>query len=708
MTDVALTRTGTTLGTVAYMSPEQARGIDVDHRTDLWSLGVVLYEMLTGERPFPGDYPHAVLYNVQHRDPPPLREVTPDAPEALEHVVAMCLEKDRDLRYPAATDLLADLEMLSEDPTLAGNTLAGSTARYTRGQRTQVVWRGLAGGMLFTALMLLLLIPAVRRAVLPSGSLPAMRHLAVLPLVDAHGTDQVLADGLADKLRLHLSRLESMQEGLWVIPTQDMQRYRVVEADQARQRFAANLAVSGQFERREDHVRLTLTLMSTGTGRALRSTVVEGQPTDLPAFQESLLQQVAKMLDLEELQPQIARVLEDSRPTAPGAYDFYLRGRGELQRYQRIESIDAAIMLFGRALQEDSAFAPAYAGLGEAYRRKFWATNERHWLDEARVNADLAAHYNDNLAEVYVSLGMIHQAMGGYSTAKMMFTEALKREPTSADAHRELAKTYEALGEFAVAEATYQRAISLKPNYWVGYNYLGIFYHKRARHGEAIEQFMRVVDLAPDNQLGYNNVGTQYSTLGDPVEAAKWFHKSIAVRPDYSAYRHLGNLYYRDHRYAEAASMYERALAFRDVYNAWGPLANAYHRAGEEGKARAAWRRTVELAQAQLAINPRYTEATRYLVEAYAKLGQESEARAALETLVALTQKDAITLETIAWTYEILGERELALRYVQEALENGFIPVYVERDWWLRDLVSDPRYEVLVQPYMAKLKEPTR
>ncbi len=712
MADVQLTRTGTTLGTVAYMSPEQTRGERVDHRSDVWSLGVVLYEMLTGERPFKGDHEQAIIYSILYEEPVPVTALRPEVQSGLWHVVSMSLAKDVEQRYQKAADLLADLEALAQRTAPAG----GAALHATTQRRRQTVQRGLrrgllAGAGLLAALALLLAIPSVRQAVLPGSALPAQRHLAVLPFTGAaaNADDQAFADGLAETLRSQLARLEPSQASLWVVPTQDMYKKDSVVATAAGawQFFAANLAVAGRLERQEGRIRLELTLLDTQTLRTLRAAAVEGREADLPAFQRDVLDRAVALLDLD-LPLETRRLLTQAGATAPGAYDFYLRGRGYLQRYQQAGQIEAAITVFQRALQEDPTYAPAFAGLAQAYQRKYWDTNDRQWVDKAGQYAEQALQYDDDLAEAYVTLGSVHRVRGGYGSAKVMLDEALARDPANSDAYLELAKTAEDQGDFDTAEATYQRAIALKPDYWVGYNDLGIFYHNRARHQEAIEQFQRVVELAPDNHLGYNNVGTQYSIMNRPAQAAEWYERSLTVQPNYSAYRHLGILYYREHRFAEAAAMYEKALTFRDIYYVWEPLARAYYWAGARQKAQQAWRRAVEDAEAQLAVNPRKIEAMQYLIDAYPHLGQPAKALDLVETVLALDRKDPQVLDSIARLYELLGQRDLALRYLQEALENGLTTVSIERSPWLEALRADPRYQDLVRPYLEAPVEDAR
>ncbi len=702
MDDVALTRTGATLGTVAYMSPEQAHGGQVDAQTDVWSLGMVLYEMLTGERPFDGEHEQTIIYKLLNEEPASITEIDPALPEELDHVVTMCLEKEKDLRYSSMVDLLADLEVLTQSTGTSTHsftvTRTSATERFRRRKRAKR-WRkaAVAGGAALAVLVAMLAVASFRQP-----ALPAERHLAVLPFFITEAVvDQAFADGLVATFRSMFSRLERTQDSLWVVPAREMREYSVESPEQARQFYGVTLAVLGRIEPAGERIRLALSLVDTKSGQTLRSSHLDGQDSRDAVFQVGLLTAVTDLLDLD-LAPADRRSFNAGGTTQSEAFVFYQRGLGYLERYDQLDQIDLAIQLFEQALQEDSIYALAHAGLGEAYWRKFDITMETEWMVKAQTACERAAQLDTDLAPVYVTLGLIHTESGRYGSAKMAFNDALDREPGHAGAHRGLAKLYEEQGNQDEAEKTYQRAIALKTDFWGGYYDLGEFYRRTGRYTKAIEQFQHVVALTPDNFLGYSKVGTQYWYLKEPEKAKEWYEKSIAIKPNYAATKNLATLHYLDEEYEDAITLFNEALVMQDTdYRTWGYLANSYYWIDERNEARKAWQTMIEMAEPYLQFNPRNADVLSDLAGATSKIGDRDKALSYIERLLAVDRKDMSIYFDAAKYYEVLGERDQALQYLDEALKNGQSLLLVEETPWLEDLLTDPRYKKMKESYEA-------
>jgi len=337
--------------------------------------------------------------------------------------------------------------------------------------------------------------------------------------------------------------------------------------------------------------------------------------------------------------------------------------------------------------------------LGEAYWRSYELTKDTQWAAEARKSSAAAIALNDKLAQVYVTLGMIHTGTGRYEEAIQNLQKALALDPINADAYRELAKTYQQMGRLKDAESTYLNAIAVRPSYWAAYNELGGFYYRLGRYGEAENEFRHVVELTPDNARGYSNLGVIAYSQKRYEEAAKMFEKSVAIKSTDFAYSNLGTIYYTLAEYDEAARYYEKAIQMngRDI-RSWHNLAAAYQWSSDPEKARAAFQRTAELAEEQRHINPRDPTLLIFLADSYSYLNQSLRARELLRQGLALAPDDIPNMFQASAIYERLGDRKLALQWIGMAIKGGFSLDLIEKEPTLAQLRLDPRFQDLLRP----------
>jgi serine/threonine-protein kinase len=696
-----VTRNGTTLGTAAYMSPEQAQGKPVDPRTDIWSLGVVLYEMITGRLPFRRDNEQAVLYAICHEMPTPIADARSDVPQPLAAIVKRCLERDPSKRYGSCTDLLADLRRLQRAMDSATIPLAVVRRSRLRALARPVRWLILPAALLAAVVIVAVVYPPIRWPVIRRSSgeaIPEQRHLAVLPFlnVGADARNQPFCDGLVEILTSKLTQLEELQGSLWVVPASEVRGRGITTSREARREFGVTLAITGSIQRDLDQVLLTLNLVNAKTLRQLRSSVIEEELANVSALQDGIVAAVSEMLEIE-LKPEKARLLAAGRTDVARAYDLYLQGRGHLQRYEDMENIDRAIALFAGAVAEDAGHALAFAGLGEAYWRKYDLSKDVRWVAEATRYCGHALELTDELAAVFVTLGLIHAGTGHADDAVTDFERALALEPLNPDAHLGLAGAYESQGKLAEAEVTYERALELRPGCWAGHNNLGRFYFKHGRYEEAETQFLQVIALTPDNTRGYSSLGGIYVYLNRREEARQMFARSLEIKPNYFAYANLGTLYFQEERYDEAARMYEQALELEDHrdHRIWGNLAASYDCLGEHEKAQENCRRAAEIAEEQRQVNPLAPGLLCILAGYYQMLGEGPRAETLVEQALNLAPDDVEVLFLAARTYETLGRREKALQWIGKALDQGYPLDKIERARALEELRADPRFQRL-------------
>ena len=691
-----LTKDGTRMGTAYYMSPEQAEGRRVDQRSDIFSLGVILYELVCHQRPFEGENESAILYEVLNTQPQPLARYCREVPDDLQRIVAKCLAKAPEERYQSAADLTTDLRSVKR------GSAAGATApmRRPRPFTTRTVTAAIAG---LTAIVLVLLaFPTVRENVsrwYGAGRMPALKHLAVVPfaIVGDAAARQSFSDGLLETLTSRLTQLEQFQDALWVIPASEVREQKISSARQARKAFGVTLAVTGSMQRTEDKVRVTLNLVDAESERQLRSFVIDDYAANVSALQDSVVFELATMLQIT-LGADERRLLTAGGTTDSEAYDLYLQGYTCIQRYEKLEEIDTALALFQRAVAKDPGYALAVAGLGDAYWQRYTMSNVPQCIEQATQYCQRAIRLDSRLASPHVTLGLIHKGSGRYEEAIREFQAALQLDPLSHRAYRGLASVYEAQNDLVRAEGTYKKAIELKPDYWLGYRELEFFYLSHGRREDALQYLDEVIALNPEGFSYWNDLGAVYHGLGDRDKARRAWERSIEIEPNYAAYSNLGSLYYLTNRYYLATQMYERALALDDHdYQVWMNLAATYRLPGQHTKAQLTFRRAIQMAERQRKINPHDPQLLSHLAECHTALGEHTDALPLIEEALSLAPENVDILIRAGVVYEQLGRRELALAWIGSALMLGLPVAFVESLPELSDLRSDPRCQQLLK-----------
>ncbi len=690
-------------GTVAYMSPEQAMGNLLDQRSDIWSAGVVLAEMLTGRHPFQRDNLSSVVLAIMHE--PPLQ---PDGvPVELQKIVYRALAKDPANRYQNAQEMLADLQRLKVDDTALTLTArpeemgayvkhasspSGAAAPARRlGPRRIIA----AASVVALLLMASLLIPAIRQRIADALSAGNEKHIAVLPFdnIGNNPANEPLAQGLMDSLTSRLSNLEVGQQSLWVVPASVVRRRKVDDPTVALRELGATLVVKGSIERDTRGVRLTLNLINAKTLRQEGSVQLEERAGDLATLQDEAVSRLARMMHIL-ITPEMLRSTGGS--VVPAAYESYLTALGYIQRYDKPGNLDLAISTLEGAVKTDPRFALGFAELGEAYRLKYRLDKNPRWIDQASANCQRAVELNDRLPAAYVTLGRIHDDQGKHDLALQEYQQALQLNPRDADAQLGVAHAYESAGRIADAETAYKKAAGLRPDYWDGYNTLGAFYDRVGRYEDALVQYRRAAELTPDNAQVYLNIGAAYLDMGNPKvfpEAEKALRKSIELSPSYPAYANLGFLYLTTQRYAESAAATERALQLNDKnIQVWANLALAYGWLKQNDKAAAARERELALAEEAVKVQSQDAGIQSNLGILYAQKKLRDRAIPRIEAALALAPNNPRTLANVGQAYEALGDRHQALRYLTAALQKGYSLDRLKLVPDLQALLADPNF----------------
>jgi len=709
------TQSMSTAGTIGYMSPEQTTGQHLDQRTDIWAVGVVLAEMLTGKNPFQRESAAATVFAILN-EPPRLSE---DVPLDLLRIIYRALSKDPETRYPHCREMLVDLHEArtyldpaapksGTHPAAASrpSTITAKELRRQIEQASRPMWgpasapagqRWLLGaGIAAIVLALLSFLPPIRDRVFSWFSHPE-DHIAVLPFenVGNDPSNEAVSAGLMDSLASRLTNLEVGKQSLWVVPTSEVRRLKVADPPSALRELGATVAIEGSLQRDGQTIHMTVNLINTKSLRQVGSFMLEDRAGDFSSLEDEAVARVAKLMHVE-VTPEMLHAMGGA--VNAGAYESYLKALGYTQRFDKPGNLDLAITALESAVKVDPRFALGYAQLGEAYRLKYQLDKNSKWIDEALANCNQAIALDDRLPAVYATLGNIHRSTGKYDLALGEYQRALHLDPHSADAQIGLARSFESAGRLADAEAAFRKAIALQPDSWAGYNSLAAFLYNHQRYDEAVAQYKHAIQLTPDNAALYLNLGAVYSSMGVQhyADAEEVYRKSISLAPMYAGYSNLGYLYLQEQKYTEAADAEEKALQMSDSdYLVWGNLAAAYEGLKDKDKANRARDRELGLLEQAAQATPRDAMVQASLGLVYAKKKVRDKALAHIESALALAPDDAEVLEDVGEAYEDLGDRDQALKYIEKSLQKGYSFADLKATPDLQGLLSDPRFHAV-------------
>ena len=696
-----LTAEGSVAGTVPYMSPEQLEARELDHRTDIFSLGVILYKMATGERPFQGHSSPSVMSAILRDTPKSVSDVRSELPTRLARIIERCLEKEPDQRYQSAADVRLDLEALRrelESGLIVPPRPRTAVPRWLWWAVAAVALGSVAAGVgLFT-----------RRE--PTGAPPplvagsgagafdaAQWIIAVMPSPVLSGDQDLaaLTEGLGLTLTTRLTQL-SRSHGLQVIPASTLREEGIDRLEEARSELGVTLVLSFDTRRSGDRVRVNAQLVDVKQQRQVVAESIDGTIDDLLDLEEKVTTRVLRMLQVE-LQP-TERALVAAGTKNPEAHSFHLRARGLLRDYDEPAKVEAAVTLFREAVRVDPSYARAHAGLGEALWRRYKLDGDASGVQAALEECRLAVALDEDDAEGYVCLGTLHNGMGQHEQAAGKLELAKALDPTRDETFRGLAEAFGATGHTRLAEEAYKEAIALRPHYWAGYNWLGIFYFGQGQWAEAAAQFERVVELAPDSYRGHSNLGAAHYYAGRWAGARTALERALSIKPDDDlASSNLATLDFFEGRFRSAARRFEAAVQRKPSSSLlWGNLGDAYYWGPGLGeKAPEAFRRAVSLSRERLDVNPRDAILRAELAYYLAMLGREDEARRQHAQALDEAPSDLEVLYLGSQTQELLGNRKEALRLLAAAIERGYPKTEVlAHPLW--DAAAGPEFQRLV------------
>ncbi len=605
-----LTKEGTTLGTVAYMSPEQARGEAVDRRADIWSLGAILHEMLTGRRPFAGEYDQAVIYSILNENPAPVTGLRSGIPLELERIVDKCLEKDPALRYQHADELATDLRRLKEHAAgvpaergaapsraAAQDEEAARGARPPRAPRSRLALVGwtilVAAAVAISGYYALPRLFGPRRAATTaphqSPSAPASgaaaaaweNSIAVLPFRDLSptGDQEYICEGMTDALNGRLSHIRALK----VIATRSVVRLAGAARDvrEIAAEFGVDHVLEGSIQREGDRIRVTAQLIEAATGFHLWSETYDERVESMFDLQDRITTAIADALRLE-----LGRGARDSepRPASIEAYEYYMKGLSFIKsRYVvsfREEDYRAGVAMFDRALTLDPDYSSAYDGLAWAYEHHFQVTSDSSDATRMRRAAQKAFELDTLSASANASLGYaLYEYDRDIEGAFRRFRLALELNPNLGDVNFLVGAYLLYIGLYEKAVPYLEKAVALDPYYFwtpykLGWCYTSIGdFEKAAHYFDKYFEVAPLVMMFPGRAIALEIKRKNFEKVRDMIKRTEAEHPDYALLPYAKAL-----LFAAEGRKEEALALHKNS----EVYALLGMTREAVEALGRE------------------------------------------------------------------------------------------------------------------------------
>jgi tetratricopeptide (TPR) repeat protein len=689
---------GPAFGTPGYTAPEQMLGGAGDARSDIYSLGAVMYELLTGRPPLdPTSDPIGARIVALAERPRPLRATNPAVPEALDDLVLRALARDPANRVPSAAQFRTELERIAvrlrDRPTGA----IDPPRRFTRALPGPA-WVAL---VIVVALAAGIGIPIQRRWGQPLRPAPAAAAagplLLVMPLDNFTGnaTRDHVGNGIADTLRIDLAQLT----GLNVIPRTIMREQPSRDDPRRLARdLGATFILGGSLQAAGSLLRINMELLRADGSIAWTRGYEYRAETDLFDLQRRIAQEIAAEGLRLPLSAQDRSRLGTPRTASTAALDAYWRGQEILERADEPRATELAVQAFEEAVTADPAFALARAGLANAHGTMYQQTRDSSHITRAVEAAEAALRLDPREAQVWISLARVHRGTGRFDDAERDLQRALQLDPASHEARRLLGSLYNARGRFDEAEKEYRAAIARRPDYWLGYLDVGAFFYNRARYQEAIQAWLRAAELNPTSGRPFHNLGTVYHNMGDTARALEYYQKAASISPIPETFSGLGTIQFGEKRYEDAASSFRLAVQLQPgnpLHH--GNLGDALRRLGRPAEAAESYARAIELSHAILKVNANDARTLMRLGVYEAKIGRKDAAERDAARAVEVSNGEPETLYRLATVLAINGKPGPALTALEAALKKGYGAAEAATDEDLAPLRSMPRFRELVQ-----------
>jgi len=692
-----LTSEGQVLGTTPFMSPEQLKGKPADQRSDIFSLGTILYAMATGKHPFLADSSAEVISSILSHHPPEVSDIKDGLPNYLSGVIRRCLEKDPEDRYQSARGLEDDLVKLREGIRSGSEPqteLISDSAKSVHRQAIRVPRWALA----VIVVVVVVIAGALVIGAFGSKSPASLRTLAVMPFANLTGDAELdsLAEGMSAGL---LNRLRE-QEGLQLVGRSEAWSARGRSPSELAEGFGVGSVVDGEILKEGSRLEATVSLTDTATGLVLWSHAYTAPGTEIFGLQRVMASDLATFLSISLSEDDRRRFAHDSRG-ADQAFDFYVTGRRFLDAVDEFRGPDAAAENFRQALRLKQDFALAHAGLSEALWEIYLRDLDRAALDEAESHAQKALEIAPEMPEARLALARVYRTTGRHDDAVKEVEAVLADHPRADLVQRELSRNYERAGDLVNAEQSLRAAASLRPDDWINWNVLGNFLADAGKYEEARDAYAKSAEVAPpDVLMPLEKLATYHLQVGE-IDTAIDIYESLPkpIRSPRLA-SNLATAYFfsdRSERWPRAEENYLLAVRLSPqdpMYQA--NLGDLYQRLERPEEAQERYRRACELLEGWVADDPDNPESLSDLAFYSAKSHDCARAMTLVPQLEELLPDTGPSAHMLAYISALCGEGDAAIEALTRAVALGESTELIRQEDEFRSLRNRADFQALV------------